>query len=159
MEKADWIQAAAEADLAEGRMAEVTVGDRQVLLARAGGRIHACAAECPHYKGHLARGGLSGYTVTCPSHNARFDLRDGRLLSPPALNDLAVHDVKVEGGKVWVRFGDAPKIEMPGGSDDRTFLIVGGGAGGGGRRGGAGGGGGVGGRGGARSSTTASRSS
>jgi NADPH-dependent 2,4-dienoyl-CoA reductase/sulfur reductase-like enzyme/nitrite reductase/ring-hydroxylating ferredoxin subunit len=128
MEKADWVQAAAEADLAEGRMVEVTVGDRQVLLARVGDRIHACAAECPHYKGHLARGVLSGHTVTCPSHNARFDLRDGRLLSPPALNDLAVHEVKVERGKVWVRFGDAPKIEMPGGSDDRTFLIVGGGA-------------------------------
>jgi NADPH-dependent 2,4-dienoyl-CoA reductase/sulfur reductase-like enzyme/nitrite reductase/ring-hydroxylating ferredoxin subunit len=124
----DWIQAAAEADLAEGRMVELTVGDRQVLLARAGGKIHACAAECPHYKGHLARGVLSGHTLTCPSHNARFDLRDGRLLSPPALNDLAAHEVKVEHGKVWVRFRDAPRIEMPGGSDDRTYLIVGGGA-------------------------------
>jgi NADPH-dependent 2,4-dienoyl-CoA reductase/sulfur reductase-like enzyme len=71
---------------------------------------------------------LSGYTLTCPSHNARFDLRDGRLLSPPALNDLAVHEVKVEKGKVWVRLGEAPRIEMPAGSDDRTFLIVGGGA-------------------------------
>ncbi len=128
MESGEWIQTAAEADLAEGRMVEVTAGDRQVLLARAGGRMYACAAECPHYKGHLARGVLSGHTLTCPSHNARFDLRDGRLISPPALNDLATYEVKVERGKVWVRFGEAPRIEMPGGSDDRTFLIVGGGA-------------------------------
>jgi NADPH-dependent 2,4-dienoyl-CoA reductase/sulfur reductase-like enzyme/nitrite reductase/ring-hydroxylating ferredoxin subunit len=128
MESGDWRQAAEEADLAEGRPVELTVGDRLVLLVRKGGRIHACAAECPHYKGHLARGVLSGYTLTCPSHNARFDLRDGRLLAPPALSDLAVHEVKVEKGKVWVRLGEAPRIEMPGGSDDRTFLIVGGGA-------------------------------
>ncbi len=128
MESGEWKQAAAEADLAEGRLVEVTVGDRQVLLVRTGGRIQACAAECPHYKGHLARGVLSGHTLTCPSHNARFDVRDGRLLSPPALSDLATYEVKVEEGKVWVRPREAPKIQMPGGSDDRTFLIVGGGA-------------------------------
>jgi NADPH-dependent 2,4-dienoyl-CoA reductase/sulfur reductase-like enzyme/nitrite reductase/ring-hydroxylating ferredoxin subunit len=128
MESGEWRQAAEESDLAEGRLLEVAVGDRQVLLVRTGGRIHACAAECPHYKGHLARGSLSGHILTCPSHNARFDLRDGRLLSPPALGDLAVHEVKVERGKVWVRLRDAPRIEMPGGTDDRTFLIVGGGA-------------------------------
>jgi len=128
METGEWIQAAAEADLTEGRLVELTVGDRPVLLVRNKGRVHAYAGECPHYKAHLARGVLSGHTLTCPSHNARFDLRDGRLLSPPALNDLAVHEVKVERGKVWVRLGEAPRIEMPGGSDDRTFLIVGGGA-------------------------------
>jgi NADPH-dependent 2,4-dienoyl-CoA reductase/sulfur reductase-like enzyme/nitrite reductase/ring-hydroxylating ferredoxin subunit len=128
MESGEWREAAAEAELAEGRLVEVTVGDRQVLLVRTGSRIQACAAECPHYKGHLARGVLSGHTLTCPSHNARFDVRDGRLLSPPALGDLATYEVKVEGGKVWVQLRDGPRIEMPGGSDDRTFLIVGGGA-------------------------------
>ncbi len=128
MESGEWKQAAAEAELAEGRPVEVTVEDHLVLLVRAEGRIHACAGECPHYKGHLARGLLSGHTLTCPSHNARFDLRDGRLLSPPALGDLAVHEVKVERGKVWVRLREAPRIEMPAGPDDRTFLLVGGGA-------------------------------
>jgi 3-phenylpropionate/trans-cinnamate dioxygenase ferredoxin reductase subunit len=128
MESGEWKQAAAEADLAEGRLLEVTVEDRQVLLVRQAGRVHACAAECPHYKGHLARGLLSGHVLTCPSHNARFDLRDGRLLSYPALGDLAVHEAKVERGKVWVRLREAPRIEMPAGQDDRTFLIVGGGA-------------------------------
>ena len=59
----------------------------------------------PPLQGPPGPGSLSGHTLTCPSHNARFDLRDGRLLSPPALGDLAVHEVKVERGKVWVRLG------------------------------------------------------
>ena len=124
----EWKQAAAEADLPEGRPVEAGVEDRRVLLVRAGGRIHACAAECPHYKAPLAEGSLRGHTLTCPWHNARFDVRDGRLASPPALNDLAVYDVRVEGGMVWVKPRGAPAIEMPGGSDGRTFLIVGAGA-------------------------------
>jgi len=128
MDGAEWKQAAAEADLAEGRPLELPVEDRHVLLVRVGNRIHACAAECSHYKGPLAEGLLTGHTVTCPWHNARFDVRDGRLASPPALNDLPSYEVKVESGKVWVRSRGGVTIEMPGGSDGRTFLIVGGGA-------------------------------
>jgi len=128
MESGEWREAAAEAALEEGRLVQVTVEEKPVLLVRAQGRICACGAECPHYKGHLVKGQLSGHVLTCPSHNARFDIRDGRLLSPPALNDLATYDVKLEGGKVWVRSRGAAVIPMPAGSDGRTFLIVGAGA-------------------------------
>jgi NADPH-dependent 2,4-dienoyl-CoA reductase/sulfur reductase-like enzyme/nitrite reductase/ring-hydroxylating ferredoxin subunit len=128
MASGEWQEAAAEAALEEKRLVEVTVEDRPVLLVRADGRIYACGGECTHYQGPLAKGVLAGHIVTCPRHNARFDVRDGKLLSPPALSDLPAYEVKLEGGKVWVRSRGSAVIPMPAGSDGRTFLIVGAGA-------------------------------
>lgn len=129
MGEQEWRQTGVrESELEEVRPVTVAVDGRQVLLLRAEGRLQACGAECSHYKGPLAEGRVSGHTVTCPWHNARFDVRDGRLLSPPALNDLAAYELKVEGGEVWLRRRGEPRIEMPADSDGRTFLIAGAGA-------------------------------
>jgi NADPH-dependent 2,4-dienoyl-CoA reductase/sulfur reductase-like enzyme len=66
--------------------------------------------------------------VTCPWHNARFDIRNGRLLAPPGLNGLPSYETKVENGQVWIRLADKGTIPTPEGEDDRTVLIVGAGA-------------------------------
>jgi hypothetical protein len=78
--------------------------------------------------GPLSDGVLAGHIVTCPWHNARFDVRDGRMLAAPALNDLPSYEVKVEEGQVYVRQASKGTIQMPEGEDGRSFLIVGAGA-------------------------------
>jgi NADPH-dependent 2,4-dienoyl-CoA reductase/sulfur reductase-like enzyme/nitrite reductase/ring-hydroxylating ferredoxin subunit len=128
MEENGWNVVAEEAALAEGRPVAAVLEDRKLLLVRLGGRIYACGNECSHYKGPLTDGLLAGHIVTCPWHNARFDVRDGRLVSPPALNDIPSYEVKIEAGQVWVKAKGGTAIEMPPGSDGRTFPIVGAGA-------------------------------
>jgi NADPH-dependent 2,4-dienoyl-CoA reductase/sulfur reductase-like enzyme/nitrite reductase/ring-hydroxylating ferredoxin subunit len=128
MENNGWKAVAAETALMEGRPVAAVLEDRKLLLVRLGGRIYACGNECAHYKAPLTDGLVAGHVVTCPSHNARFDVRDGRLVSPPALNDIPSYEVKIEAGQVWVKPKGGVAIEMPPGSDGRTFLIVGAGA-------------------------------
>lgn len=37
-----------------------------------------------HRGGPLAEGEISGHEVTCPWHGARFDVRTGEVVGPPA---------------------------------------------------------------------------
>jgi 3-phenylpropionate/trans-cinnamate dioxygenase ferredoxin subunit len=41
--------------------------------------------------------------VVCPRHGARFSVRTGEVLAPPAYEDVATFAVRVEGGLVQVR--------------------------------------------------------
>ena len=56
--------------------------------------------------GRWSPGDLEGHTVICPRHGARFDIRTGKALSPPASVDLAVHEVRIEGDDVLVRVSE-----------------------------------------------------
>lgn len=88
--------------LAPGQMIEGTYEGERVLLARVGDRFHAVGAECTHYGGPLCEGLLTGTTVICPWHHARFELESGRATAPPALRGLARYRVDVADGRVRV---------------------------------------------------------
>lgn len=110
------VEVAGEDDLAEGKMKQVTVEGRDLLLARVGGRYYAAEGLCPHMGGSLASGRLEGTVVTCPRHGSQFDLADGRVVRWAQLPGVAstiskvikkprglkTYPVKAEAGKVVV---------------------------------------------------------
>jgi nitrite reductase/ring-hydroxylating ferredoxin subunit len=51
----------------------------------------------------LKSGFLNDHEITCPWHNARFDIWTGKKISAPALDDLASYKVKVEGDSILVK--------------------------------------------------------
>jgi len=128
MDNNDWTSVLADSELKEGVPSVVEVEETKVLLVRAEGKIYACGNECSHYHAPLSDGLVVGHVVTCPWHNARFDIRDGGLVAPPGLNGIPSYETKVESGQVWIRQVGKGTIPMPEGEDDRTFLIVGAGA-------------------------------
>ena len=94
------------ADLPDPGKKLVQVGDHTVALFRVSGRFWATDDRCTHDGGQLVAGRLEGYTVICPRHGARFDIRTGGVLSPPASVDLAVHEVEVQGDDVLIRISE-----------------------------------------------------
>ena len=93
-------------DLSDPGKAIVQAGGRTVALFRVSGQLWATDDRCTHDGGPLVAGRLEGYTVICPRHGARFDIRTGEVLSRPASVDLAVHEVRVEGDDVLVRVSE-----------------------------------------------------
>jgi NADPH-dependent 2,4-dienoyl-CoA reductase/sulfur reductase-like enzyme/nitrite reductase/ring-hydroxylating ferredoxin subunit len=131
MEDAGWTSVAKESDLAEGALVVVEAGEEKILLVRIKGTVHAVGHKCPHYEEKLEKGALFGTQIVCKSHFARMDVTTGRVIAPPAFNDLPVYPVKVENGEVWIGPVVKPKFPKPAaalGSDPRTLLIVGAGA-------------------------------
>ena len=121
-------------DLKSGEMKELAAGDTRILLARVDDQFYAVSATCPHYGGSLVEGALCGTHVVCPLHHAVFNVVNGNLEEPPALDALVSYEVRVEGERVMVRVpeeaADRRAVSMVNRdvADARRFVIIGAGA-------------------------------
>ena len=118
-------QVVATADeLQDGQTKEVSVGKRKVLLVRLEGKFYAIGATCSHYDGPLAEGAVCGHRVTCPWHQASFDLTTGDLLEPPALSGVPRFDVSVEGRDIVVSVPEDARSRrtMPMANNDEKIM-------------------------------------
>jgi len=68
-------------EIAEGGLATVKSGEKEILLAKVKGKIYAIDNACGHLAYPLSEGRLDGHIVTCIWHYARFDVRTGEVLS------------------------------------------------------------------------------
>lgn len=99
----DWVDVAALADLPPGSRRVVEADGTRVLVANVDGELLAVEDLCSHDGNPLDGGALEGDRIVCPRHGARFCLRTGRALTPPAYEPIAVFPVRVEDGRVQVR--------------------------------------------------------
>ncbi len=93
-----------EDDLAEGQLLAVRLpsGER-VCIAKADGEVYAISDECTHADYPLSDGSVGpGCQVECALHGAVFDLRDGSVLGPPAVEPVDTFEVAVKDGGIWV---------------------------------------------------------
>src|ERR1044072_7424898 len=121
-------------DLHDGEMKEISVDETKILLARVGDNFHAVSATCTHYGGPLAEGTLCGTRVMCPWHHAAFNIVNGNLEDPPALDSLTCYQLRIEGERIFVSLPDEvedrrePAMVQSDTSDPRQFVIIGAGA-------------------------------
>lgn len=57
---------------------------------------------CTHADADLSTGFLDQQGVRCPLHLSVFNLDDGRPQNPPAERPLAVYNVKITDGEIYV---------------------------------------------------------
>ncbi len=96
---------ATPADLGLGTSRCVDVGGAQVIVARGqDGQYYAVQRLCSHAALPLDGGRVRGASIVCPHHGARFDLKSGRVLGPPAFAAIAAYPVRERDGQVevWV---------------------------------------------------------
>ena len=96
-----WFYAAEESSLTEGKLLRVEPNGRNILLLKVGGQIQVFSNRCPHAGCPMDKGRLEEFTLTCPCHGRKFDVRTGECLND-SLN-LRQYESKSEGGKVGVR--------------------------------------------------------
>ena len=90
-------------DFPLGSLTRVTVGDQQVLVVNAEGRLYAVSNRCTHRGGPLSDGELEGNVLCCPWHGGQFDIRTGVVLSPPPMKGVDVFEVQIKGSDVFLR--------------------------------------------------------
>jgi len=99
---ATWIKVATLADVPEGSTRLVEAGGEPVCLYNVGGTICATQDTCTHAQASLSDGFMDGDLIECPLHQATFDVRTGKAMSPPATEDLRVYPVRVDGDEISV---------------------------------------------------------
>jgi 3-phenylpropionate/trans-cinnamate dioxygenase ferredoxin subunit len=97
----EWIRLADATDVADNSAIHIEVGELPVCLARNQGRLHAIVDRCTHQDVPLSEGDVEDGTIECYMHGSRFDLETGRVLGPPATEDVAVFPVRVDGEDVY----------------------------------------------------------
>ena len=100
-----WIDAGATADLHDGQAVSIPVGRRMIAVVRSGEEFFAIEDVCTHDGAELTGGNVEGAEIICPRHGARFCLRTGQALSPPAYEPVRVFETKISDGRLWVRSG------------------------------------------------------
>jgi len=98
-----WIRVAALSELLPGEHRIVWDGDIAIAVFNIDGALYAVEDVCTHDGGDLATGELHGYEIECPRHGARFDVRTGAVLCPPAYEPIAKFPVKIENDTIYTR--------------------------------------------------------
>ena len=98
-----WIDAGPAGQLGDGHTISIAAGRRTIAVARSGDAYFAFEDVCTHDGAELTGGTVEGTEIICPRHGARFCLRTGEALSPPAYEPITIFETKVEGGHLWVR--------------------------------------------------------
>lgn len=98
----DYQSACATNEVAAGCSRRCVLDGHAVLVCNVGGEFFAIADVCTHDHGPLGEGKLRGNVIECPRHGARFDVRDGAVNAPPAIQPVATFPVRVRDGCVEV---------------------------------------------------------
>ncbi|MFM7491273.1 MAG: non-heme iron oxygenase ferredoxin subunit [Actinomycetota bacterium] len=88
--------------LTDGKPEKITVGDKDVCVARIGEEVFAVADTCTHSDASLSEGDLKNYKIECWLHGAEFDLRTGEAVTPPAVAPLETFEVRRDGDTVTI---------------------------------------------------------
>lgn len=98
-----WTVLTAVDDVPEDEGRRIESGDHILAVFRVGDEFFVTDDLCTHGESSLSEGYVEpDCAVECISHMARFSLRTGEVLAPPATTPLKVYDVRVEDGKVLV---------------------------------------------------------
>ncbi len=87
-------------DMEAGKL--VDAGGQTIAIFDLGGNYYAIENTCPHRGGPLAEGEMDGEEVICPWHGARFNIKTGAVLAPPAPQGVKSFPVRVTGDDVEV---------------------------------------------------------
>jgi 3-phenylpropionate/trans-cinnamate dioxygenase ferredoxin subunit len=99
----NWIDAGAADALGDGEAKSIFAGRRNIAVARSGAAYYAIEDVCTHDGEPLTGGDIDGAQIICPRHGARFCLRTGEALTPPAYEPVRTFEIKIENGRLWVR--------------------------------------------------------
>lgn len=106
-EQCEYISVGSADDIKDGERFFVDINDHSIVIFKIAGQFFAISDLCSHDNGPLEDGTLEGYEVHCPRHGARFDVRNGKVLSLPAVMDILAFPVRVRDGQIEIGL---PKI-------------------------------------------------
>ncbi len=95
---AEFVATVRKNEIPAGRLLDIDVRGTRIAVANVDGTFYAIDDACTHEQCSLAEEGeLVGTTVTCTCHGSEFDVRTGKVLSPPARVPAKVYRTRIVG--------------------------------------------------------------
>jgi len=100
MTEIEFIPVAEVSELPPGERLFLSIGNQPVVVLNIAGELFAIGDVCSHDSNPLDDAPVEGEAIVCPRHGARFDLRSGKALCLPAVDDIPTYPVRVKDGKI-----------------------------------------------------------
>ena len=97
-----WIDVVTEDELPPGDVHVVDLEGIEVAVFNIAGQYFAIEDVCTHDGSEISTGCLYDHVIECPRHGARFDVRTGEVLEPPAYEPIQIFKVRIENGMIQV---------------------------------------------------------
>jgi nitrite reductase/ring-hydroxylating ferredoxin subunit len=95
-------------EIPQGSMHTRILEGREIVICHTREGVFALDNICTHAHARMCEGRLRATRLVCPLHGASFDIRDGRVLGPPAVVPLPTHKVRVVDGTIEVSLSPVP---------------------------------------------------
>lgn len=99
---ADKVLVSPKDEFEAGSYKTVFAANTNIAVFSLGEEFFAIEDVCTHDGGQLTGGEIEGDEVICPRHGARFCVKDGEALTPPAFEDVETFDIEIQEGNVYV---------------------------------------------------------
>jgi 3-phenylpropionate/trans-cinnamate dioxygenase ferredoxin subunit len=99
----EWLDVGTADAVADQTSLSVEVDDSPVVIVRCGDQLYAVEDRCTHDGEALGGAEVEDCQIICPRHGARFCLRSGDALTPPAYEPLRTYDVREENGRIYLK--------------------------------------------------------
>ena len=97
-----WIDVGESAAIGENQALSVDLDGEPVVIVRCGATLYAVEDRCTHDGEPLSGGEIEDCELICPRYFARFSLKTGEALTPPAYEPVRTYRVKEENGRVLI---------------------------------------------------------
>lgn len=98
----DWIEVARVGEIDNNSCILFDLDDEDVAVYNLDGTYYAIEDQCTHDGGDLASGWVEAGCAVCPRHGARFDIRTGKVMAPPAYEDIHAFPTRVQDGAIQI---------------------------------------------------------
>jgi anthranilate 1,2-dioxygenase ferredoxin component len=98
----EWIDVAAEGDVAENGVRAVDTGAVELALFKLDGAVFALLDRCSHGDAKLSEGYVEDGCVECPLHQGLVDIRTGEPRAEPIVEAIRCFPARVRDGRIEV---------------------------------------------------------
>ncbi len=98
-----WLDVAPADAVPRGEHRVFDIDDTPVAVFNIDGEYFAIQDICTHDGETLTGGPVEDTEIVCPRHGARFSLRTGEVLAPPAYEPVRTFPVRIADDRLWIR--------------------------------------------------------
>jgi 3-phenylpropionate/trans-cinnamate dioxygenase ferredoxin subunit len=99
----DWIDVAKVGEIPKDESKIIDLNGDEVAVYNLAGEYFAIEDVCTHDGGDLSGGWVEDGAAVCPRHLAKFDIKTGEVLAPPAYENVHAFPVRVAASVIQVR--------------------------------------------------------
>lgn len=98
-----WFDVLPEKDLQPGDHTVMVAEGIPIAVFNLNGQFFAIEDCCTHQGLPLSDGYVEEDTITCPFHGAKFCIKSGEVVAPPAFENLPTYETRVQEGMIQVK--------------------------------------------------------